>query len=245
MMKRILILEDNVDSRAYMERLIREVCQERDRIYACENVQEAYLYAANGNIDLFVIDIMTKTGATNDVSGLTFIEHMRERECYLFTPVIFVTALQDLNRYTIDRLRCYMFFEKPFDTQDFKGTVAEALLFPGKKPDRKYYSFKQDGIIIQIACSEFVYAEVIRHHTFLHKSDGEVERISYMSLHRLLEEIGNDDVFQCSRHMIVNRAYINNADMVNRIINLKNDLGSVEIGVTYKNEVRQILGVIE
>lgn len=244
-MKRILILEDNADSREYMVKIVREVCRERDMIFSCENVEDAYRYAANSNIDLFIIDIMMKIGAVNDVSGLTFIEHMRERECYMFTPVIFVTALQDLNRYTIDRLRCHTFIEKPFDYQDFKDAVAEALLFPGKRPDKKYYSFKRDGIIVQIACSEFVYAEVIKHHIFLHKSNGEVDMISYMSLHRLLEEIGNDDIFQCSRHMIVNRAYIDNADIVNRVINLKSDLGSVEIGVTYKNEVRQILEVIE
>ncbi|MBO5473939.1 MAG: response regulator [Lachnospiraceae bacterium] len=244
-MKRILILEDNADSREYMVNLVREVCQERDIIFACENVQDAYRYAANSNIDLFIIDIMMKTGAVNDVSGLTFVEHMRERECYMFTPVIFVTALQDLNRYTIERLHCHTYIEKPYDNRRVKDVIAETLLFPGKRPDRKYYTFKQDGVIVQIACKEFVYAEVMKHHIFLHKSNGEVNMISYMSLHKLLEEIGNDDIFQCSRHMIVNRAYIDKADIVNRVINLKDDLGSVEIGVTYKNDVRQILEVIE
>lgn len=244
-MKRILILEDNVESREYMEKIVRDVCRERDMIFSCGNVQDAYHYAANSNIDLFIIDIMLKTGAVNDVSGLTFIQHMRERECYMFTPVIFVTALQDLNRYTIDRLRCHTFIEKPFDYQGFRDVVAEALLFPGKRPDKKYFSFKQDGIIVQIASSEFVYAEVIKHHILLHKSNGDVDMITYMSLRKLLEEIGNDEIFQCSRHMIVNRAYIDNADIVNRVINLKNDLGSVEIGVTYRNEVRRILEVIE
>lgn len=244
-MKRILILEDNADSREYMERIVREVCQERDIIFACENVEDAYRYAANSNIDLFIVDIMLKTGAVNDVTGLTFVEHMRERQCYMFTPIIFVTALQDLNRYTMERLRCHTFIEKPYDYWKVKDVVAEALLFPGKRPDRKYYSFKQDGIIVQISADEFVYAEVDKHRIILHKNNGETDTINYMSLHRLLEEIGNDDIFQCSRHIIINRAYIDNADIVNRVINLKNDLGSVEIGVTYKNEVRQILEVIE
>lgn len=244
-MKRILILEDNADSREYMEWIVRKVCQERDIIFACENVQDAYQYAANSNIDLFIIDIMMKTGAVNDVSGLTFVEHMRERQCYMFTPIIFVTALQDLNRYTIDRLRCHTFIEKPYDDRKVMDIIAEALLFPGKRPDRKYYSFKQDGIIVQIASDEFVYAEVDKHRLILHKSNGETDAINYISLHKLLVEIGNDDIFQCSRNMIINRAYIDNADIVNRVINLKNDLGSVEIGVTYKNEVRKILEVIE
>lgn len=244
-MKRILILEDNDDAREHMGKIVREVCGERDIILSCSDVQDAYQYAARSYIDLFIVDIMLKTGAVNDVSGLTFVEHMRENLYYMFTPVIFVTALQDLNRYTIDRLRCHTFIEKPFDDQGVKNMVAEALLFPGKRPCRQYFSFKQDGIIVQVASNEFVYAEVIRHHIFLHKSNGDVDTISYMSLHRLLEEIGNDDIFQCSRHMIVNRAYIANADMVNRVIKLKDNLGSVEIGVTYKNEVRQILEVIE
>lgn len=243
-MKRILILEDNVESKEYMEKIVREVCQPRDIIFACENVQDAYCYAANGNIDLFIIDIMMNTGVANDMSGLTFVEHMRQRQCYMFTPVIFVSALQDLNRYTIDHLRCHSFIEKPFDYDVVRRTVAESLLFPGKRPDRKYYSFKQDGIIVQVASNEFVYAEVSKHRIILHKSNEESVLISHMSLHRLLEIIGNDDVFQCSRYMIVNRAYIDNADIVNRVIRLKNDLGSIEIGVTYKNEVKRILEVM-
>lgn len=244
-MKRILILEDNADSRVYMEKIVREVCQERDVIFACEKVQDAYQYAANSNINLFIIDIMMKNGKTHDTAGLTFVEHMRERECYMFTPVIFVTGLQDINRYTIDHLRCHSFIEKPFDEQVIRRVVAEALLFPGEKPKRKYYSFKQDGIIIQIACNEFVYAEVVKHCIHLHKNNGKVITISYISLHKLLEEIGNDNVFQCSRHAIVNRAYIDNVDIINRVIHLQNNLGSIEIGVTYKNEVRELLGVIE
>lgn len=244
-MKRILILEDNVDSREYMEKIVRDACQEQDLIFACANVEDAYRYAANSNIDLFIIDIMMKTGAVNDVSGLIFVEHMRERQCYLFTPIIFVTALQDLNRYTIEHLRCHTFIEKPYDNQKVRDIVAEALLFPGKRPVRKYYSFKQDGIIVQIASNEFVYAEVDQHRIVLHKSNGEAEKITYMSLHRLLEEIGDNDIFQCSRNTVVNRAYIDKVDFVNRVISLKDELGSIEIGVTYKNNVRQILEVIE
>ena len=45
--------------------------------------------------------------------------------------------------------------------------------------------------------------------------------------------LDSDDFIQCIRSAVVNRCYIHNVDITNRVIQLKNRMGTVEIGVMY------------
>ena len=44
---------------------------------------------------------------------------------------------------------------------------------------------------------------------------------------------------QCSRSVVVNTDYIHNVDITNRVIQLKKQVGTVEIGIMYKKELRE------
>ena len=62
--------------------------------------------------------------------------------------------------------------------------------------------------------------------------------VSYLTLKGFLEQIDSADMIQCSRNRIVNKVFVHNVDITNRIIQLKDGLGKVEIGEKYKKAVQ-------
>jgi two-component system LytT family response regulator len=65
-------------------------------------------------------------------------------------------------------------------------------------------------------------------------------KVPYISIKQLLEKLPQDRFIQVHRMWVVNQDYIDYVDMVNGVIRLKNG-GQVEIGVTYKGDVRRRL----
>lgn len=61
------------------------------------------------------------------------------------------------------------------------------------------------------------------------------------SIWLLLDELDNPNFLQCNRATVVNTDYIRNIDLTNCIIELKNGLGRLEIGVTFKNRIKKFL----
>lgn len=93
-MKKILILEDNISALEYMENIVHQL-DIKNGVYAFRNTKDAYQCAMERKIDLFLTDIILDTKRPGDVSGLEFVENIRRVEQYNFTPVIFVTSLED------------------------------------------------------------------------------------------------------------------------------------------------------
>ena len=65
-------------------------------------------------------------------------------------------------------------------------------------------------------------------------------RVPYTSIRQLLEKLPEERFFQCHRMYVVNQEFIDYVDYVNGMIKLTM-CGQIEIGVTYKKEVRRRL----
>lgn len=189
-------------------------------------------------IDLFLVDIILDTSHPGDASGLKFVENIRRIEHYSFTPIIFITSLEDARSYTYENLHCYSFIEKPFDVNRVKLSVEQCLRFPGNAPNTKTLYFRRDGIILAVERDEIVYAESIDHIMHIHTKQGDVLKIPYITIKKLLEETDSLDMIQCSRNTIINKNFVQNVDIPNRIIQLKGDFGRVEIGIMFKKSVK-------
>lgn len=72
----------------------------------------------------------------------------------------------------------------------------------------------------------------------IYTRQGDVLKIPYITLKKLLEEVDSPDFIQCSRNTIINKKYIQNVDIPNRMIHLKDKCGIVEIGVMFKKHMR-------
>ncbi len=239
-MKKILILEDNQIAMGHLESIIRDI-NPGILVFPVSNVKDAYACVMERIIDVFIIDIILDTSDPGDTSGLKFAENIRKMRGYGFTPIIFVTSLEDARQSTYEHVHCYQFIEKPFDVKYVRETIVQCLRFPGFDTGNKMLYFKKDGIIVSIARDDLVYAETISHIMHIHSKQGDVLKIPYITVRKLLEYMDSPDMLQCSRSTIVNIRYIKNIDIINQVVQLKNPYGSVDIGITYKKYLKEML----
>jgi len=238
-LKKILVLEDNQVTLEYIASLIQEI-NIKNTILRCSSIKDAYQHTLEKDIDLFIIDIILDTSRPGDSSGLKFVDGIRRIDRYAFTPVIFVTSLEDERLYTYEKLHCYSFIEKPFDPNKLKELVRQCLNFPSAEQKRKTMYFRKEGIILAVDREDIVYVESITHVLNIHTIQEDLLSIPYVTLKKFLSDVDSDDFVQCSRSTVVNRCYIHNVDITNRVIQLKNQMGTVEIGIMYKKGLKEI-----
>ena len=238
-MKKILVLEDNHIILDQLTNIVREI-DIKNEVYPVDNVKDAYQCAMEKVINLFIIDIILDTSSPGDSSGLGFVENIRKISYYGLVLVIFVTSLEDARIYTYENLHCYSFIEKPFDENRLKQMVEQCLYFSVSKNITKTLYFRKDGIILAVERDDIVYVESISHILHVHTRQKDTMIIPYITLKRIFADIDSNDFIQCSRSTIVNKKFISNIDIPNRIIQLKNDYGRVEIGISFKKAMREI-----
>lgn len=238
-MKKILVLEDNPVTLEYIASLIQEI-DIKNTMLRCSSIKDAYQHTLEKDIDLFIIDIILDTSRPRDSSGLKFVEGIRRIDRYAFIPVIFVTSLEDERLYTYEKLHCYSFIEKPFDPNKLKELVRQCMNFPSAEQKRKTMYFRKEGIILAADREDIVYVECINHVLDIHTIQGDLLSIPYITLKKFLSDVDSDDFVQCSRNTVVNRCYIHNVDITNRVIQLKNQMGTVEIGIMYKKGLKEV-----
>lgn len=237
-MKKVLILEDNAPMLECLSGLVQEVCIRAD-IFSFNNVKDAYHCAMIRTIDLFIIDIILESHKSGDTSGLRFVEDMRQIKRYGFTPVIIVTALYDPKLVAYEKLHCFSFIEKPFDKDRLKGLIESALAFQGTDDRTKTLTFRKDGIILAVERERIIYVESINHILNIHTTN-DVMHIPYKAIKNFLEEADSNDFLQCSRNTVINRRYVHNVDMGNRVIQFRDGMGRVDIGIMYRNQVKEM-----
>ena len=158
---------------------------------------------------------------------------------YMFTPVIFITSLEDTTKYTYTDLNCLGYVEKPFSPESVKQLVKKALYFStDKEPEKEaVHCFRKDGILFPIKIRNILYIESINHVVNIHLKEGGSLTIPYVSCKQLLEDINAKCLVQCSRDTIVNKEYIQNIDLTNRYISLYDQKDKIEIGITFKKKI--------
>ena len=128
MEKNILIVEDKEATLRMLEKLIREDVG-GVAVFLARDYESALREAVLRNIDVFLIDIVLDTAVT-DASGMRFAKRVREDENYLFTPIIFITGLEDPRLYAYKELHSFGYIEKPFAKENVvelpTASVAEA-----------------------------------------------------------------------------------------------------------------------
>lgn len=236
-MKTILILEDETDILNYLKRIAQDL-QIKSNVMAFGNVKDAYQCLMEKDIDLFVIDIILDKSIPGDTSGLKFVDNIRRVARYSFTPVIFVTSLEDSKLYTYEKLHCYSFVEKPFDMENVRLLMEQCLGFPGTTEHRKTLYYRKDGVVLAVDREDIIYAEAWKHKLRMRTIYEDEIVIPGSSLIKFIEDVNSTDFIRCSRHTVVNKKYIRNVDITNGMIGLKKGYGSVEIGVTYKKQIK-------
>lgn len=239
MEKKVLILEDN-DKTALLLKQLLEECGSPVKIYIEKDIEQAYALVMQNRIQLFVIDIILDISKAGDTSGIRFAEAVRSITKYKYTPMIFITSLQDPEIYAYRELHCYGYIEKPFAIEQVKKQLAEALECNISVENDCMLHFRKDGILYPIQCSEVIYAQSVNHTICFYLTNGTEFRISYKTCRQILEEAEYDDFLQCNRGMIVNRKYISNVDLSNGVFTLRENI-KVDIGIRYRKKFIEAL----
>ncbi len=236
-MKKILILEDKEIHRNVLKQLLQEL-DIKIQIYEAATVEQAYKVSLEEKVDVFLVDIILNTKVRGDVSGLRFMEQIRKLPHYFFTPLIFITSLEDPLLYAYKNLHCFGYVEKPFDKEEVKRLVRQALTFADMERVDKTFYFRSEGVIYAVDSRDIIYIENVKRKIVIHTQKEQIV-VPYMTNEKLIRELGSDNFVQCSRFCIVHKKYIETIDYVNRYIRLKGIKEPVEIGITMKKRLKE------
>ena len=239
MVKNVLVVEDNKRSANLIEKIITSI-DSSIVVYMAENSETAYKYAMEKEIDVFIVDIILNTKVQGDTSGIKFANEMRTVQKYLFTPMIFMTSLEDPQMYAYRDLHCYGYLEKPFDVDKAEALIRDALKYEKSVIEDETIYFKKEKIIYPHKISDIIFTCNKNHTMVIHHKNGTTLSIPYKTCSQLLNEVRSDFLIQCNRNTLVNKRYIKTVDLVNRYITLTNQ-ERVEIGGTYLKKVEREL----
>ncbi len=236
MYKRVIIIEDNISTLQVLSDIVKKISTEIEvmEFSTMDGVYEAVL---ENTIDLFLVDIILNPEDRGDISGIRFADRIRSIEKYEFTPIIFVTSLEDPKLYAYSELHCFYYLEKPFDSEKVKTIVDRALRFPSRRKEDGVLFFRREGILFSVKCSEILYIENSRHRIYFHRVGNEIMEVPYRPLKQILKDADNPYLLQCSRSMVINKEYVDSIDFTNRYIKLRGVESPINIGSTYLKKV--------
>lgn len=238
-MARILILEDDTHSRTALEKMLKNISAEITVNAAADLAEARLLLDSTVSFDLFFLDINLKPGESEDVSGMQFAEEIRSYQKYEFTPLVMITSVAGLEMEAYRRMHCYQYVVKPYVQSEVEEIVRK-VLFHLHTEKRSSIMVKRNGINYKIFCDEIMFCKAIPRGVCICLKNEQME-VPYLSIHKLLEKLPKDMFFQCHRTFVVNRNAVRYYDLVNQVIQVEGSSEWIDIGVTFKPEVRRIL----
>lgn len=239
--KCILIIEDEPSSLQFLLRIVGESCPLWCDIYGYDNLESAYRCMEQHEITLFIVDIRL-TGEENDRSGYEFVEKLRMRKEYRFTPVIFVTGLEEPRADAYKELHCMGYLQKPFEREQIRQMITMCLDFP--KPDRpKKICIRQEGVYLFVEPDQIVYLKTNRKQLFILFSNGELQTYGYVPLKDILEQITSEKMILCGKGIAVNMKFIERVRIKERELYLKGVDEPVRISLNYIPHITHSLTV--
>lgn len=221
MKRNVLIIEDN---RACTEALaeLTQRCDTVGAVFCVDNSADAYKYAMEEEIDLFLVDIMLDGENAHDVSGIVIVDKLRRMKRYEFTPVIFITSLVDEAMNAFHNLHCFDYIEKPFDMEKVGKIISTALKAPlSDDRESEVFYYRKEGVLYALNVDRMIDIETYFRKITIHTLDETIE-LSYAPLKDFMTDLPRKHFIQCSRNVVVNRRFIEYVDKANRFVKLRN-----------------------
>lgn len=238
-MARILILEDESQSREALTQMLLNISGEITVDAAADLATARLLLGSAVSFDLFLLDINLCKENAKDQSGLLFAEEIRAMRQYEFTPLVIITSIAGLEMEAYRRLHCYQYIVKPYVREEVEELVGK-VLFHIQAEERPFIVVKKNGINYKISCEEIVYCKAISRGVCLCMKREQMD-VPYLTVRQLMEKLPKGLFFQCHRMFVVNKNAIRYYDLVNQLIQVEGYDTPIDIGVTYKAEVRRFM----
>lgn len=238
-MIRVFVLEDEEQSRKALIKMIQNISAELTVDAAADLASARKLLRSTVSFDLFLLDINLDTFDCDDIGGICFAEEIRSIPEYGFTPIVMVTSVAGMEMEAYRKLHCYQYLVKPYDSSEIENLIRKVMMRVSldRTPS---LTVKKDGINYKISCSDICFIKAIPRGVCLYLKTEKME-VPYLSIRQLLEKLPEKMFFQCHRMFVVNREYVKYFDLVNQFIRVTHYDEEIEIGVTFKQEVRRIM----
>ena len=235
----VLILEDDVAASDFYKRMLHDVDEEVNVIHFTRE-EDAYEFAVNGQIDLFLIDIHLPQSD----SGYVFAERIRAIRKYELTFIIFITSAAEKKFVAYDNVHCYEYLIKPINEKALKKTLLKIL-------NRKIVNTDDEGYVVlyneNVACilthSQIKYIDVEAKMVYIFGPDDNHNSFSaYKYPLSTLEEMLGNGFIRIHKSTIVNKAYVTSINFTNGFVQLENTDKAVKMGDTYIEQVKKVFG---
>lgn len=238
-MAKILVLEDDADNRSVLKEMISHISADITVDTAADLAQARLLLDSTVSFDLFLLDVNLDAGNRKDKSGLVFAEEIRNVMKYEFTPIVMITSVASLEIEAYRKIHCYQYILKPY-SEDEVGSLIRKVLSHVRAEEKPFIIVKKSGINYKILCEDIIYCRAIPRGVCLYMR-GEQLEVPYLTIRQLLDKLPKKEFFQCHRMFVVNQVFVKNCDLVNQMIQMEGYKEKLDIGVTYKAEVRRLM----
>jgi two-component system LytT family response regulator len=232
---RVFILEDQKKSRMALERILRDL-DEKIIVRSAGSEEEGEQIVLREEFDLFLLDINLHPEQREDTSGLIFAARLRGIEKYTFTPIVMITSVASLEMSAYRQIHCYQYLIKPYDRKEVENIVCRVAAHL-EQPQKKSIVVKKDGINYRIPCDDIVYIRAVTRGVTICMKREQME-VKYLTLRQIMEQLP-EEFIQCHRMYVIHRKYVDYVDLVNQIIRMQGYKDEIEIGKTYKAEVKR------
>ncbi|MDD5935675.1 MAG: LytTR family DNA-binding domain-containing protein [Clostridiales bacterium] len=236
-MTTVLILEDCRESIKALEAIMKGYRVGIHALFARSLSEAMDMLHKEEMIDIFFLDINLDQSNTMDQSGILFAKKIREISKYAFTPIVFITSATELELLSYRETQCYSYITKPYEANAILS-VLDKVIQNNIKKESPQVTVKKDGVNYRINVDEILCIEAIPRGIRLYLK-GESLDLKYISIKQILEKLPKDQFIQCHRMYVVNTNKIDYVDTVNQMIQIKGLSHTIEIGITYKTEMRR------
>ncbi|CAG9623101.1 LytR/AlgR family response regulator transcription factor [Sutcliffiella rhizosphaerae] len=233
----VLIIEDDQAIQKLLKKTL-EMLPQKFNIHHTDSAAKALNLAENSKIDFFIVDIQLV-----DYKGTDLVKQLRAMPIYMYTPIVFETAVLSEELYAYRELKCFYYLVKPYTQLECLKVIQDVLKYLSHiQIDEQKLRIEQKGFIFEYLLKELLYIESFGKKLCLHlKRDGNVrkEMISSFSLKGIMELL-DERFIQVHKSFIVNKDMIEQIDKVDQTIRLRNGQPLIPIGLKFRHSILRI-----
>lgn len=238
----ILIVEDNLP----VVRTIEKIILNKDSSFSVKKANSAdeALIFLKQDIDfhMFWLDINLSNTHCPNHAGFDFALLIRQTPRYIFTPIIFITSLADMELDAYRKVHCHLFLVKPFKKIEIDRILDRLLRSLPSPPsnDLKKWLIRKNGVYYSLMVKDMIYIESTRRGINIHMKN-EVFPAPYQTMTDTVAELGPLGFIRCHRSFLINTQYLCNVDLTNQTLTLHADGDniSIAIGKTYIPAIKE------
>ena len=228
--KKVLIVDDEEQSRLYLANILREIYPDLRILHAASPFEGVFLLGSEC-FDLLFLDVEMP-----GISGLEMLVQLGEK--IVETPVIFVSAYKraEFIQQAL-RLNAIDYIDKPVDPLELRTATNKAFSKPTVQPDKTaVFSHSLRQLSVNTAKgqmlfepSEVLYFESAKRNSVIYFANNNKDVVARENLIGLIDFLPSDIFKRVSRKYIVNANYIKYISKCNQTITLVSQSKTVEL----------------